>query len=99
MTLATKPCGCGRPGCIAVQRDKECNATFRKRKFASLSCARFHQNMTDPRMIAARQKAASETIRSRGYTTNGGALVTPVEWLDEPPVRLRLQRLAQGVSV
>lgn len=99
MTPATKPCACGRPGCIAVQREREWPADFRGRRYASRSCARWHRNMVDPRMTDARRKAGHEALLTRGYASDDGGLVTPVEWLDQPPVRLRLQRLAQGVSV
>lgn len=35
----TKPCACGRPGCMVVQRDNEQPCTFRDRLTASRGCA------------------------------------------------------------
>jgi hypothetical protein len=35
----TKPCACGRPGCMVVQRPNEQPCTFRARLTASRGCA------------------------------------------------------------
>jgi hypothetical protein len=37
--MTSKPCQCGKPGCMAVRRKGECARDFRERKFANLVCA------------------------------------------------------------
>jgi len=94
-----KPCACGRDGCMVVRRETMKNWQFRKTRFASRSCARWHRNMTDPAMFEARRKGATSQSRARGYGLEGdefGALVTPVAWLNQPPVRVRLALQAEG---
>lgn len=97
MTPDTKPCACGRPGCAVMRRESDKPSAWAKRRYRSHSCATWHMNMTDPRVRAGRSKGGR--LSKRGAELEIGALVTPVEWLDMPPVRLRLQRLAQGVRV
>ena len=97
----TKPCGCGRTGCVAIRREREDSADWRDRKYRSRSCGTWHKNNTDPRMQEARSKGglASTGNRRDGTNVERGALVTHPEWLDRPSGRIAAQRAAHGVVV
>lgn len=96
----SKPCACGRPGCTATKRSSESAGDFVRRRYSSISCVTWHRNMTDPRMSDARSKGARSQMRGGARISDGDpiGLVTPVEWLDLPPVRIRLQRMAEGIG-
>jgi hypothetical protein len=96
----TKPCGCGRPGCVAVRREREDSADWRDRKYRSRSCGTWKKNQS-PEMQAARSKGgiASTGNRRDGTNREPGALVTHPIWLDRPSGRIAAQRAAHGISV
>lgn len=89
---AMKPCACERPGCVIVRGDL-CRSHWNRRRYRSYSCARYHRNLM-PEMQAIRIRAG----RRRTDDTERGAIVTSPDWLDLPPVRVRLQRAAEGLA-
>lgn len=96
----TKPCACGRAGCVAIRREREDSADWRDRKYRSRSCGTWKRNQA-PEMREARSKGglASTGRRRDGTSVERGALTTHPEWLERPSGRIAAQRAAQGVVV
>lgn len=83
----TKPCKCGCGAVIARGNRKA--GHFNRQRFASVGCSNRYRNMNDPR--------SAEWQLKGGKAPKSRDLVTPAEWLDEPPARIRVQRQAQGI--
>lgn len=99
MTPQSKPCACGRPGCLIIRRRGP--REYQRAKYASMSCARWHRNRTDPRMREAQRLGGRASAIGAGAIVDDmpGSIVTPVEWLDQPSARIRLQRRAEGIAL
>jgi hypothetical protein len=106
----TCACGCGAGFSLGTRRP----AKFAVQRFASYSCAmRWRNAHADAGIIAGREKGLKAALLQRGCQVNGsgekggeydyyasnGALIAPVEWLDEPLARIRAQRDAQGIRL
>jgi hypothetical protein len=97
----TKVCACGC-GAEFNLSGSQCQAKFAQKRFATLSCAmRWRNAHATDAMVATRYRGIAAALIARGYRldNDGGALVTPAEWLDEPPARIRAQRQAQGIRL
>ncbi len=99
--MNTKPCECGRTGCVVRQREHDRPSDFLRRRYADRGCAMWHRNMTDPRMHESRGKGglASLGVRKCKVSSDGGALITSVAWLLHDDARLRLRREAEGIHL
>jgi hypothetical protein len=51
MTLPTKPCACGKPGCVIVHRPNRGMWDFERRKYATRACVQMRGG--EPAFIAA----------------------------------------------
>jgi hypothetical protein len=95
--LLTKPCLCGCGAVISTATIKPFR--FAVQRFASRACSIRWRNTNDPVVVAGRIKGARSIGRAAGYMLDDdpGALIAPLSWLDQPPARIRAQRLAEGI--
>ena len=89
----SKPCGCGREGCV-VEHEGLAPAVWARRKYRDLKCA------------GRAAKALTAVYRGRpvdrvatGINPNRGALITEAAWLELPPARLRIRAEAEGIRL
>jgi hypothetical protein len=86
-----KPCACNRAGCHVVRLDGEKLSRFASRQYGTDTCRREAQAAYANSSMGRTKPLDNEKPRDLA-----GALVTPVEWLDLPPVRLRLAMQMEG---
>lgn len=72
----TKPCACGRPGCVVVQRDNEQACAFRDRLTASRGCAN--------RLRSRTVLAAADTRPDYGERLGGSRFLARLRHLPPP---------------
>lgn len=95
---ATKPCLCGCA--LVLTAGISCKPyRWKSQRFATRACALRWRNLNDPTVIEGRRKGAkSPKRREQLAEQDDPQLCTPTSWLDLPPIRLRLQRQAQGLD-